>query len=403
MRTDLDIARETPLLSIREVGASIGIREEEIIPWGRSKAKVSPNIFRRISGREDGKLILVTTINPTPAGEGKTTVTIGLAQALARLGKKTALAVREPSLGPVMGVKGGGTGGGHSQVLPMEDINLHFTGDLSAVTAAHNLLSALLDNHIYHGDQFHIDPRYIVWPRVMDMNDRNLRNIVVGLGRPVDGVPHQDSFSITAASEVMAVLCLSRDLPELKQRLSRIIAAYTYEEQPVTAADLKAVGAMAMLLHDAVQPNLVQTVEHVPAFVHGGPFANIAHGTNSLIATTMGLKLADYFVTEAGFGSDLGAEKFFDIVCRQGISPHAVVLVVSLRALKVHGGLRWQEAREGRLDKEAVARGLTNLEKHVENITLFGLPLVVALNKFPGDSLEEMALVEDFCQRQGIP
>ncbi|MDD5778916.1 MAG: formate--tetrahydrofolate ligase [Candidatus Thermoplasmatota archaeon] len=403
MRTDLDIARETPLLSIREVGASIGIREEEIIPWGRSKAKVSPDIFRRISGREDGKLILVTTINPTPAGEGKTTVTIGLAQALARLGKKTALAVREPSLGPVMGVKGGGTGGGHSQVLPMEDINLHFTGDLSAVTAAHNLLSALLDNHIYHGDQFHIDPRYIVWPRVMDMNDRNLRNIVVGLGRPVDGVPHQDSFSITAASEVMAVLCLSRDLPELKQRLSRIIAAYTYEEQPVTAADLKAVGAMAMLLHDAVQPNLVQTVEHVPAFVHGGPFANIAHGTNSLIATTMGLKLADYFVTEAGFGSDLGAEKFFDIVCRQGISPHAVVLVVSLRALKVHGGLRWQEAREGRLDKEAVARGLTNLEKHVENITLFGLPLVVALNKFPGDSLEEMALVEDFCQRQGIP
>lgn len=403
MKTDLEIARETSLLPISEVGASIGIREKEIIPWGRSKAKVSLDIFGRVADREDGKLILVTTINPTPAGEGKTTVTIGLAQALARLGKKTALAIREPSLGPVMGVKGGGTGGGYSQVLPMEDINLHFTGDLSAVTAAHNLLSALLDNHIYHGDQFHIDPRYIVWPRVMDMNDRNLRNIVVGLGRPVDGVPHQDSFSITAASEVMAVLCLSRSMQELKQRLSRIIAAYTYEEQPITAADLKAVGAMAMLLHDAIQPNLVQTVEHVPAFVHGGPFANIAHGTNSIIATAMGLKLTDYFVTEAGFGSDLGAEKFFDIVCRQGIRPHVVVVVVSLRALKVHGGMDWQEARENRQNREAVVRGLANLEKHVENISLFGLPLVVALNTFPGDSPKEMAIVENFCQQQNIP
>jgi len=403
MKTDLEIARETKLMPIADVASAIGIRESELIPWGRYKAKVSLDIFNRIKSRDDGKLILVTTINPTSEGEGKTTVTIGLAQALAKLGKKTALAIREPSLGPTMGVKGGGTGGGYSQVLPMEDINLHFTGDMNAVTSAHNLLSALLDNHIYHGDKFHIDPRYIVWPRVMDMNDRNLRNIVVGLGGHVNGTPREDKFSITAASEVMAVMCLSNDMKELKEHLSKIIAAYTYEEKPVTASDLNAVGAMALLLNDALKPNIVQTVEHVPAFVHGGPFANIAHGTNSIIATRMGLKLADYFVTEAGFGSDLGAEKFFDIVCRQGIKPSVAVLVVSVRALKVHGGMGWKEAREGMKGDEAVKKGLRNMEKHLENLSLFGVPVVVAINRFPNDRDEEIEIVEKFCNEADIP
>ena len=403
MKSDLEIARETELMPVADVASSIGIRESEIIPWGRYKAKVSLDIFNRIKSREDGKLILVTTINPTSEGEGKTTVTIGLAQALSKLGKKTALAIREPSLGPTMGMKGGGTGGGYSQVLPMEDINLHFTGDMNAVTSAHNLLSALLDNHIYHGDRFHIDPRYIVWPRVMDMNDRNLRNIVVGLGGHVNGTPREDKFSITAASEVMAVMCLSNDMKELKERLSNVIAAYTYEEKPVTASDLNAVGAMALLMNDALKPNIVQTVEHVPAFVHGGPFANIAHGTNSIIATKMGLKLADYFVTEAGFGSDLGAEKFFDIVCRQGIKPDVAVLVVSVRALKVHGGMGWKEAREGMKGDEAVRKGLKNMEKHLENLALFGVPVVVAINRFPSDRDEELEIVEKFCNAADIP
>ena len=403
MKSDLEIARETELMPVADVASSIGIRESEIIPWGRYKAKVSLDIFNRIKSREDGKLILVTTINPTSEGEGKTTVTIGLAQALSKLGKKTALAIREPSLGPTMGMKGGGTGGGYSQVLPMEDINLHFTGDMNAVTSAHNLLSALLDNHIYHGDRFHIDPRYIVWPRVMDMNDRNLRNIVVGLGGHVNGTPREDKFSITAASEVMAVMCLSNDMKELKERLSNVIAAYTYEEKPVTASDLNAVGAMALLMNDALKPNIVQTVEHVPAFVHGGPFANIAHGTNSIIATKMGLKLADYFVTEAGFGSDLGAEKFFDIVCRQGIKPDVAVLVVSVRALKVHGGMGWKEAREGMKGDEAVRKGLKNMEKHLENLALFGVPVVVAINRFPSDRDEELEVVEKFCNAADIP
>jgi len=403
MKSDLEIARETELMPVADVASSIGIRESEIIPWGRYKAKVSLDIFNRIKSREDGKLILVTTINPTSEGEGKTTVTIGLAQALSKLGKKTALAIREPSLGPTMGMKGGGTGGGYSQVLPMEDINLHFTGDMNAVTSAHNLLSALLDNHIYHGDRFHIDPRYIVWPRVMDMNDRNLRNIVVGLGGHVNGTPREDKFSITAASEVMAVMCLSNDMKELKERLSNVIAAYTYEEKPVTASDLNAVGAMALLMNDALKPNIVQTVEHVPAFVHGGPFANIAHGTNSIIATKMGLKLADYFVTEAGFGSDLGAEKFFDIVCRQGIKPDVAVLVVSVRALKVHGGMGWKEARDGMKGDEAVRKGLKNMEKHLENLALFGVPVVVAINRFPSDRDEELEIVEKFCNAVDIP
>jgi formate--tetrahydrofolate ligase len=351
--------------------------------------------LERIKNNKDGKLILVTTINPTSEGEGKTTITIGLAQALAKLGKKTMLAIREPSLGPMMGLKGGATGGGYSQVLPMEDINLHFTGDMHAMTSAHNLLASLLDNHIHHGDAFHIDPRYIVWPRVMDISDRALRNVVVGLGGPKDGVPHADEFAITPASEIMAILCLAKDLNDLKKRLSKIIVAYTYDNKPVTARDLKAVGAMAMLLKDAIKPNLVQTIEGLPALVHGGPFANIAHGTNSLIATRMGLKLSDYFVTEAGFGSELGAEKFFDIVCRVGkLKPDAVVLVVSTRALKKNGNGK---------DIVAVKKGLTNLEKHLENISYFGVPLIVAINHFTGDTKEEIDIVENYCKSKNIP
>ena len=391
MKTDLQIARETKLKPIEEIASKIGIKSDEIIPWGEYKAKVSLDVLKRLH-RKRGKLILVTTTNPTYEGEGKTTITIGLAQALAKLGKKVCLAIREPSLGPTMGVKGGGTGGGYSQVLPMEDINLHFTGDMHAITSAHNLLSALLDNHIYHGDKFHVDPRYIVWPRVLDMNDRNLRNVVVGLGGPMDGIPHQERFSITAASEVMAILCLSKNIDELKKKLGKIIVAYTYDEEPITASDLNAVGAMALLLKDAIKPNLVQTVEHVPAFVHGGPFANIAHGTNSILATTMGLGLADYFVTEAGFGTDLGAEKFFDIVCRHGIKPDVAVLVVSIRSLKVHGRMAAANAKKGVKGMRALKKGLQNLAKHLENLDIFGVPVVVALNRFPNDRDEEIDL-----------
>ena len=391
------------MLDIQEIAAKIGIKENELIPYGKYKAKVSLDIFKRVGRRKDGKLILVTTINPTFDGEGKTTITIGLAQALAKLGKKVCLAIREPSIGPVMGIKGGGTGGGRSQVLPAEDINLHFTGDMHAITTAHNLLSALLDNHIFHGDRFHIDPRYIVWPRVIDMNDRNLRNVVVGLGGPKDGVPRQDKFSITAASEIMAIICLSQSMEELKKRLAKIIVAYSYNEEPITAKQLKAVGAMAALLKDAIKPNLVQTTEGVPAFVHGGPFANIAHGTSSLIAAKMGLKLADYFVTEAGFGTDLGAEKFFNIVCRYRIKPSAVVLVVSLKALKWHGGMSLEEVKKGRKNMRALKKGLENLQKHIENIRLFGLPLVIALNRFSYDKDEEIDVVEKFIEKQGIP
>ena len=400
MKSDLQIAHETKLEPIEEIASKIGLKSEEIIPWGEYKAKVSLDVLRRLK-RKKGKLILVTTINPTYEGEGKTTITIGLAQALAKLGKKACATIREPSLGPTMGVKGGGTGGGYSQVLPMEDINLHFTGDMHAITSAHNLLSALLDNHIYHGDKFHVDPRYIVWPRVLDMNDRNLRNVVVGLGGPIDGVPHQDRFSITAASEVMAILCLSKDIDELKKKLGKIIVAYTYDEEPITASDLNAVGAMALLLKDAIKPNLVQTVEHVPAFVHGGPFANIAHGTNSILATLMALRLADYVVTEAGFGTDLGAEKFFDIVCRHGIKPDIAVLVVSIRSLKVHGGMASKNAKKGARGMEALKKGLQNLAKHLENLATFGIPVVVALNKFPNDRDEEIDVVEKFCN--GLP
>jgi len=395
MKTDIDIARSIPMLPIEDIAAKAGIHEDEYFCWGRSKAKVSLSILKRLKQQKQGKLILVTTINPTSSGEGKTTVTIGLAQALAQLGKKTMLAIREPSMGPIMGKKGGATGGGYSQVLPMEDINLHFTGDMHAITSAHNLLASLLDNHIHHGDLFHIDPRFIVWPRVLDISDRALRKVVVGLGGPSDGVPHEIEFSITPASEIMAVLCLSKDLTDLKHRLSRIIVAYTYDNKPVTAADLKAVGAMTVLLKDAIMPNLVQTIEGVPAFVHGGPFANIAHGTNSLIADMIGLRLADYFVTEAGFGSELGAEKFFDIVCRTGgLNPDAVVLVVSIRALKRHG--------EGS-DRNALQKGLSNLEKHLENIAWFQVPVIVAINQFTGDADEELDFIEDFCSKKQVP
>jgi formate--tetrahydrofolate ligase len=395
MKSDSDIAHLAQIQPIEDIAAQLGIKETDYTLWGNSKAKISLDILQRLRPRKNGKLILVTTINPTNTGEGKTTVTIGLAQALAKLGKKTMLAIREPSLGPIMGKKGGATGGGYSQVLPREDINLHFTGDMHAITSAHNLLASLLDNQIHHGDLFHIDPRYIVWPRVLDISDRALRHVVVGLGGPSDGVPHENEFAITPASEVMAILCLAKDLQDLKQRLERIIVAYTYTNKPVTAADMKAVGAMTILLKDAIMPNLVQTIEGVPAFVHGGPFANIAHGTNSLIADQMGLKLVDYFVTEAGFGSELGAEKFFDIVCRTGgLSPDAVVLVVSIKALKRHGSGS---------DLTALKKGLSNLEKHLENLAWFQVPVIVAINHFAGDTDEENDLVESFCTTKNVP
>ncbi len=392
MKSDIEIARSAKLEDIYSIANKIGINRDEVIQCGENKSKISLKIFDRIKENKDGKLILVTTINPTSSGEGKTTMTIGLAQALAKLGKKTTLCIREPSLGPTMGMKGGAAGGGYSQVLPMEDINLHFTGDMHAITSAHNLLASLLDNHIHHGDKYHVDPRYIVWPRVLDISDRSLRKVVVGLGGPADGVPHEEEFAITPASEIMAILCLAKDLKDLKERLGKIIAAYTYDGKPVTASDLKAVGAMAVLLKDAMKPNLVQTIEGVPAFVHGGPFANIAHGTNSIIATKIALKLADYVVTEAGFGSELGAEKFFDIVCRTGnFKPDAVVMVVSIKALKKHGG------------GSDVKKGLFNLEKHLENISFFGIPVVVSLNHFIDDKDEEIQIVEDYCKSKNIP
>ncbi len=391
MKSDIEIARSVKLEKIENIAEKIGIHSDELITCGLNKAKVHPKIFDRVTNNKDGKLILVTTINPTPEGEGKTTMTIGIAQALTKLMKKTILCIREPSLGPIMGMKGGAAGGGYSQVLPMEDINLHFTGDMHAITSAHNLLASLLDNHIHHGDKFHIDPRYIVWPRVMDISDRSLRNVVVGLGGPFDGVPHQEEFAITPASEIMAILCLIKDLDDLKQRLGRIIVAYTYDNKPIYAKDLKAVGAMTVLLKDAMKPNLVQTIERVPAFVHGGPFANIAHGTNSIFATKLALKLADYVVTEAGFGSELGAEKFFNIVCRTGnLKPDAVVMVVSIKALKRHG-------------KGDVKRGLLNLEKHLENISLYEVPVIVAINHFIDDDEDNIRIVEQFCNSKNIP
>jgi formate--tetrahydrofolate ligase len=395
MKSDVEIAQKCQLEDIYSIATKADIHHDELIPCGGAKAKVTLDIFSRLKNHNNGKLILVTTMNPTAEGEGKTTVTIGLAQALAKLGKNTMLGIREPSLGPIMGMKGGATGGGYSQVVPMEDINLHFTGDMHAITSAHNLLASLLDNHLHHGDLFHIDQRYIVWPRVLDISDRSLRNVVVGLGGPIHGVPHENSFSITPSSEIMAILCLIQDLEDLQNRLGRIIVAYTYDDKAVLARDLKAVGAMTALLRDSVKPNLVQTLEGVPAFIHGGPFANIAHGTSSLISTKLGLKLADYFVTEAGFGSELGAEKFFNIVCRTGnLKPDAVVMVVSIRALKKNGiGT----------DKKAVRKGLENLEKHLENISLYKVPVIVAINHFSMDTDEEIQIVEEFCQAKDVP
>lgn len=401
MLSDIEIAQKAHMLPITEVAGKLGIGEEDIELYGRYKAKLSMDLIKRVQDKPDGKLILVTAITPTPAGEGKSTTTVGLAQGLAKIGQKVIVALREPSLGPCMGIKGGAAGGGYSQVVPMEDINLHFTGDFHAITSAHMLLAAMLDNHIQQGNALNIDPRRIVWKRVVDMNDRELRNIVVGLGGKAHGVPRQDGFDITVASEVMAILCLATGLHDLKERLSKIIVAYDYSGNPVTAGMLKAQGAMAALLKDAVKPNLVQTLENVPAIIHGGPFANIAHGCNSVMATKTALKLADYTITEAGFGADLGAEKFFDIKCRYaGLKPDAVVLVATVRALKMHGGVPKTDLATP--DVEAVKRGIVNLEKHIENIKQYGLPLVVAINAFAQDTPEELEAIRSHCAAHGV-
>ncbi|MBE3593323.1 MAG: formate--tetrahydrofolate ligase [Thermoanaerobacter sp.] len=401
MKTDIEIAQEAKMLHIREVAKKLDIEEDYLEYYGKYKAKISPALWEKIKDRKDGKLILVTAITPTPAGEGKTTLTVGLGQALAKIGKKAMIALREPSLGPSMGIKGGAAGGGYSQVVPMEDINLHFTGDLHAITAAHNLLAAMIDNHVHHGNELNIDIRTITWKRAMDMNDRSLREVIVGLGGKANGYPRQDGFIITVASEIMAILCLARDLMDLKKRIGDIIVAYDKDGNPVTARDLKANGAMTVLLKDAIKPNLVQTIENVPAFVHGGPFANIAHGCNSLIATKYGLKLADYLVTEAGFGADLGAEKFFDIKSRfGGLTPNAAVIVATVRALKMHGGVKKEDLQKE--DVEAVRRGIENLEKQVENVKKFGVPVVVALNRFVFDTEREIEEVRRACEKIGV-
>lgn len=400
MKTDIQIAQEAEMLQIKEVAAQLGIGEDDLELYGTYKAKLSNGLMERVKGNKDGKLILVTAINPTPAGEGKTTTSVGLGQAFGKLGKKAALALREPSLGPCFGIKGGAAGGGYAQVVPMEDLNLHFTGDFHAITSANNLLAALLDNHIQQGNLLQIDPRQVVWKRCMDMNDRVLRNIVVGLGSKMDGMVREDHFVITVASEIMAVLCLAEDMEDLKQRLGRIIVAYDFEGNPVTAGDLKATGAMAALLKDALKPNLIQTLEHTPAIVHGGPFANIAHGCNSVRATKTALKLADYVVTEAGFGADLGAEKFMDIKCRMaGLKPDAVVLVATVRALKYNGGVPKAELSKENL--EALGRGIVNLEKHIENLQKYHVPIVVTLNSFVADTRQETEFVERFCKEHG--
>ena len=386
---------------ITDVAAKLGISEDDIELYGRYKAKLSMDLIRRMENEKPGKLVLVTAITPTPAGEGKSTTTVGLAQGLHKIGKKVIVALREPSLGPCMGIKGGAAGGGYSQVVPMEDINLHFTGDFHAITSAHMLLSAMLDNHIQQGNALNIDPRRIVWKRVVDMNDRELRNIVVGLGGKAHGVPRQDGFDITVASEVMAILCLANSLHDLKERLSKIIVAYDYSGNPVTAGQIKAHGAMAALLKDAIKPNLVQTLENVPAIIHGGPFANIAHGCNSVMATKTCMKLADYTITEAGFGADLGAEKFFDIKCRYaGLKPDAVVIVATVRALKMHGGVPKTDLKTHNV--EAVKAGLCNLEKHIENVKKFGVPAVVAINIFAQDTAEELEAVREHCAKHGV-
>ncbi len=399
MKTDIEIAQETVLEPVESVAERIGIAPGDLELYGKYKAKVSEEYLSRTKEAPDGKLILVTAINPTPAGEGKTTVSIGLAQAFGRLGKKAVLALREPSLGPCFGIKGGAAGGGYSQVVPMEDLNLHFTGDFHAVTSANNLLAALLDNHIQQGNELGIDTRQVVWKRCLDMNDRALRNIVVGLGSKADGFVREDHFVITVASEIMAILCLASDMKDLKERLGRIIVAYNIQGKPVTAADLGAVGAMAALLKDAMKPNLIQTLEHTPALIHGGPFANIAHGCNSVRATKSALKMADYVITEAGFGADLGAEKFFDIKCRiGGLKPDAVVLVATVRALKYNGGVPKEELSEENL--EALGRGIVNLEKHIENLQKYGVPIICTLNSFVTDTSAEVDFVRRFCEER---
>ena len=401
MLSDIEIAQQAKMQKITDVAAKLGISEDDIELYGRYKAKLSMDLIRRMEGEKPGKLVLVTAITPTPAGEGKSTTTVGLAQGLHKIGKKVIVALREPSLGPCMGIKGGAAGGGYSQVVPMEDINLHFTGDFHAITSAHMLLSAMLDNHIQQGNALNIDPRRIVWKRVVDMNDRELRNIVVGLGGKAHGVPRQDGFDITVASEVMAILCLANSLHDLKERLSKIIVAYDYSGNPVTAGQIKAHGAMAALLKDAIKPNLVQTLENVPAIIHGGPFANIAHGCNSVMATKTCMKLADYTITEAGFGADLGAEKFFDIKCRYaGLKPDAVVIVATVRALKMHGGVPKTDLKTPNV--EAVKAGLCNLEKHIENVKKFGVPAVVAINIFAQDTAEELEAVREHCAKHGV-
>ena len=400
MKTDVEIAQAALMKPISQVAAELGLGEDDLELYGKYKAKVSLDVWERLKDRPNGKLILVSAINPTPAGEGKTTNTVGIGDALRRLGKKVVIALREPSMGPCFGVKGGAAGGGYAQVVPMEDINLHFTGDIHAVTSANNLLAAVIDNHIHHGNELSIDPRRITWRRVMDLNERALRSIVLGLGGKANGIPREGGFDIAVASELMAILCLASDLEDMKARINRIIVAYTYDNRPVTVADLKVAGALTLLFKDAIKPNLVQTLENTPAFVHGGPFANIAHGCNSVMASKFALKMADVLITEAGFGADLGAEKFIDIKCRfAGLQPDAVVLVTTVRALKSHGGVA--KADLGQVNMAALEKGMENLRKHIENIGKFGLPAVVAINAFPTDTAEELAFVETQCQTLG--
>ena len=400
VKSDIEIAQEAQMLDIREVAAKVGVAEDDLELYGKYKAKISDDLYSKLEDKKDGKLILVTAINPTPAGEGKTTITIGLTQALNKMGKKSVAALREPSLGPCFGIKGGAAGGGYSQVVPMEELNLHFTGDFHAITSANNLLAAMLDNHIMHGNELRIDTKHIVWKRCMDMNDRTLRNIVIGMGGRMDGVMREDHFIITVASEIMAVLCLAKDMKDLKERLGRVIVAYNVDGEPVTADDLKATGSMAALLADAIKPNMVQTLEHTPVLVHGGPFANIAHGCNSVRATRLALKLSDYAVTEAGFGADLGAEKFLDIKCRlSGLKPDAVVIVATVRALKYNGGVAKDKLGEENMD--ALKAGIVNLDKHIENMQKFGIPVVVTLNAFITDTQEEYEYIKKHWEDAG--
>ncbi len=401
-KSDIEIAQQSPMKPIVDIAEKIGLHEDDLELFGKYKAKLSTDALKKLETKNSGKIILVTSINPTPAGEGKSTVTVGLGDALTRIGKKAIIAMREPSLGPTMGVKGGATGGGYSQVLPMEDINLHFTGDLHAITTANNALAAFIDNHLQQGNQLRIDQRRIVWKRALDINDRALRKVIIGLGGPVQGVPREDGFDITVASEIMAVLCLATDLQNLKQRLGKMVVAYNIDKEPVTVADLGVEGALTMLLKEAVKPNLVQTIEHTPAFIHGGPFANIAHGCNSVIATNAASKLADFVVTEGGFGADLGAEKFLHIKARSaGIKPEAVVIVATIRALKMHGGVPKNEL--GKEDVQALTKGFANLQKHIDTIESFGLPIVVAVNRFVSDTDQEVNTLMDLCSQENIP